>query len=92
MGEQPKKTPTRERARGTQSDMIDIQIKQGGDPALAQMIASTHGEDVRDPAVEQVATLLREHQEEDVRSRPSHHELQTVDFDKLDPDNDWSDV
>jgi hypothetical protein len=73
--------------------MIDIQIKADGDPsALAQMIASTQGEDVRDPAVTQVATLVREHQEATERMRPSRNELQTVDFDKLDPDNDWSDV
>jgi hypothetical protein len=73
--------------------MIDIQIKAGGDPgALAQMIASTHGEDVRDPAVAQVATLVREHQEQTERTRPSRNELETVDFDKLDADNDWSDV
>jgi hypothetical protein len=73
--------------------MIDIQIKADRDRnALAQMIASTHGEDVRDAAVAQVATLVREHQEETERTRPSRNELETVDFGKLDPDDDWSDV
>lgn len=74
--------------------MIDIQIKaEGRGPkALAQMIASTQGEDVRDASVSQVATLVRTHQAEVEATRPSHQELETVDFKKLDADNDWSDV
>jgi len=75
--------------------MIDIQIKASrGDKALAQLIASTQGEDVRDAGVAQVATLVRTHQAEVEKSRPSKHELETVDFKKLDldSDNDWSDV
>lgn len=77
------------------SAMIDIQIKaRRGPNALAQLIASTQGEDVRDASVSQVATLVRTHQAEDEKSRPSHQELETVDFKKLDldVDNDWSDV
>jgi len=75
--------------------MIDIQIKASrGDKALAQLIASTHGEDVRDAGVAQVATLVRTHQAEVEKSRPSWNEIETVDFKKLDldPDHDWSDV
>jgi hypothetical protein len=73
--------------------MIDIQIKAGRKPhALAQMIASTQGEDVRDPAVEQVATLVRVHQAQTEQSRPSRNELTTVDFKKIDAENDWTDV
>ena len=73
--------------------MIDIQIKAGRDAkALAELIASTQGEDVRDPGVAQVATLVRTHQAEVEKSRPSVNELETVDFQKLDADTDWSDV
>ena len=73
--------------------MIDIQIKAGGEPkALAELIASTQGEDVRDPSVAQVATLVRTHQAEDEKARPSCNDLPTVDFQKLDPETDWSDV
>ena len=73
--------------------MIDIQIKAGRKPqALAQMIASTQGEEAGDPAVEQVATLVRNHQAEVEKSRPSWNEISTVNFQKLDADDDWSDV
>ena len=73
--------------------MIDIHIKAGRDPnALAQMIASTQGEDVPDPAVEQVASLVRQHQADVELNRLSQHDMQTVDFKKLDDETDWSDV
>jgi len=73
--------------------MIDIQIKAGrGANALAQMIASTQGEDVRDPAVAQVATLVRNHQAEVEKNRLSPNDVQTVDFKKIDADSDWTDV
>ena len=73
--------------------MIDIQIKTGrGAKALEQMIASTQGEPVHDPAVAQVASLVRNHQAEQEKSRPSVNDLETVDFQKLDAETDWSDV
>jgi len=73
--------------------MIDIQIKAGRDPkALAELIASTQGDEVPDPAMEQVATLVRSHQAEDQRKRPTWDQIPTVDFAKLDLENDWSDV
>ena len=73
--------------------MIDIQIKAGREPkALAELIASTQGEDVRDPGVAQVASLVRTHQAEVEKARPSANDLETVDFKKLDPETDWSDV
>jgi hypothetical protein len=73
--------------------MIDIQIKTGqGEKALAQMIASTQGENVADPAVAQVGALVRDHQAEQEKARPSVNDLQTVDFQKLDAETDWSDV
>jgi len=63
--------------------MIDIQIKtRRGPNALAQLIASTQGEDVRDANVAQVATLVRTHQAELEKARPSAH----------DAENDWSDL
>ena len=73
--------------------MIDIQIKAGRDPqALAQLIASTHGEEVRDPGVAQIATLVRRHQADMELLRPTPNEVETVNFHKLDAENDWSDV
>lgn len=73
--------------------MIDIQIKAGREPkALAELIASTQGEDVRDPSVAQVASLVRTHQAEVEKTRPTLNDLETVDFKKLDPETDWSDV
>jgi hypothetical protein len=73
--------------------MIDIQIETGGDTkTLAELIASTHGEEITDVKLAQVATLLRAHQAEVERTRPSWQQLDTVNFHKLDDDNDWSDV
>ncbi|HUJ63636.1 MAG TPA: hypothetical protein VLX92_34290 [Kofleriaceae bacterium] len=73
--------------------MIDIQIKAGGDPkALAELIASTQGDEARDPALAHIASLVRTHQAEVERARPPWDQIQTLDFHRLDPENDWTDV
>jgi len=73
--------------------MIHVQVTSDQAPqALAELIASTQGEDVLDPKLAVEASLIRDHQLEAQRERPSHQELSTVDFAKLDADNDWSDL
>jgi hypothetical protein len=76
--------------------MIDIQIKDDSDPqVLAELIASTlHGHVAPDPEsdVATVGKLVREHQEEDERRRPSRTEIATVNFALIDDETDFSDV
>lgn len=74
--------------------MIEIQI-DGGDPHLAELIASTlHGHPVDDPAstTAQVGKLVRQQQEQVERERPSREEIQTVNFALIDDETDWTDV
>ena len=74
--------------------MIEIEVKGEEEPkALAELIASTlHGEPVADASVMQTGKLVREVQEQDETRRPSVHELETVNFQTIDDDLDWSDV
>ncbi len=73
--------------------MIDIHIQTGGNPQpLAELIASTQGEEIVDPGLAQIATELRAERVIDELDRPSRHDLETVNYQKLDDDNDWSDV
>jgi hypothetical protein len=73
--------------------MIYIQVKDGRDPrVLADLIASAEHGSVVDPKLEVEAAMLREHQEQVVRERPSHDTMETVDFKKLDDDNEWTDL
>jgi hypothetical protein len=76
--------------------MIDIQIHSGGDPeALAELIASTlHGHIAPHPESDLAAVgkLVREHQEHEEAKRPSRQQIETVNFAKIDDENDWSDV
>jgi hypothetical protein len=74
--------------------MIDVQI-HGGDPHLAELIASTlHGHPVADPSssAAQVGKLVREQQEESEVRRPSREEIQTVNFALIDDEADWTEV
>ena len=74
--------------------MIYIQVKSDRDPqVLAELIASTQG-DARpsDPKLAEDAKLVREHQEQVERDRPSWQTLDTTNFQKLDDDNNWSDL
>ena len=74
--------------------MLYIQIKSDRDPkVLADLIAaSQESRDPVDPKLEIEATMLREHQEQVERDRPTCHELETVNYQKLDEDNDWTDL
>lgn len=76
--------------------MIEIQIKSATEPrVLAELIASTlHGHISPDPSspTVQVGKLVREQQEAAERDRPSHQELQTVNFATIEPDEDWTDI
>lgn len=75
--------------------MIEIEVK-GSDPeALAELIAATlNGHIPSDESSPAVLTgkLVREQQEEAERKRPSHDQIETVNFSTIDDDHDWSDV
>jgi hypothetical protein len=76
--------------------MIEIEVKGGDDPqALAELIAATlHGQVIADPMSPATTTgkLIREQQEEAERKRPSHDQIETVNFETIDDDLDWSDL
>lgn len=73
--------------------MIYIQVKSDRDPrVLAQLIASTQSAAPVDPKLAVEATMLREHQAQAERDRPSWQTLDTVNFQKIDDDNDWTDL
>ena len=76
--------------------MIDIQIKSGGDPdVLAELIATTlHGHIPEDPDSDLAAVgqLVREQQEQAEVRRPSREQIETVNFAKIDDEQDFSDV
>jgi len=73
--------------------MLYIQVKSERDPrVLAELIASTQSEPPADSKVAVEAKLLREHQEQEAASRPSWETLDTVNFGKLDDENDWTDL
>ena len=80
--------------RANPSRMIHVQVKSEKDPqALADLIASTQSDEaVIDQKLAVEATLLRHHQQQAEAARPSRQELDTVDFAKLDADNDWTDL
>jgi hypothetical protein len=75
--------------------MIDIQVTGDGDDVLAELIASTlHGHIVPDPQSDlaTVGRLLREQLEDAERRRLSRQQLETVDFQRIDDEIDFSDV
>jgi hypothetical protein len=73
--------------------MLHIQVKsERGPRVLAELIASTQSETPVDSRVAVEAKLLRDHQEHEARMRPSWETLDTVNFGKLDDENDWSDL
>ena len=73
--------------------MIHVQVTSDQPTkALADLIASTQGEDTLDPKLAIEASLIRDHQLQAMRDRPSRQEIDTVDFMKLDADNDWTDL
>ena len=69
--------------------MNETEIKAGRDPwELAQLIQSLEDQAAADAR----AQLILEHRERDLAKRPHWQDMETVDFAKLDDDNDWSDV
>ncbi len=76
--------------------MIEIEVKGAHDPqALAELIAATfHGHIPGETETLAATTgkLVREQQEEAERRRPSRDEIETVNFQTIDPDLDWSDL
>jgi hypothetical protein len=73
--------------------MIHVQVTSDQAPqALAELIASTLGEETLDPKLAIEASMIRDHQRQAERDRPSLQEIDTVDFTKLDADNDWTDL
>ena len=76
--------------------MIDINVKVDGDPQmLADLIASTlHGHITPNPESDlaTIGKFVRDQQEMAELTRPSRQQLETVNFTKLDDENDFSDV
>jgi len=76
--------------------MTDIHVSCGRRPEdLATVIAATlHGIVPADPDQDAVSAgrLVRAVQERAERERPSRNELPTVNFETIDPDDDWSAV
>ena len=75
--------------------MIEIRLT-GDDPEVyAQLVASTlYGHPIADPDPTLACTgkLVRDQQEQEERRRPSRHAMPTVDFQRIDPEDDWTDV
>jgi hypothetical protein len=75
--------------------MVDIKVTGRDEPeALANLIASLEAEAAEDlaPPTAHVAELVKLEQAEAERNRPSHQDLATVDYARLDPEADWTDV
>ncbi len=73
--------------------MIEIEVKSGPAPeALAELIAATlHGQPT-DDAMATTGKLVREQQEQAELARPSVHDMETVNFQTLDDEIDFSEV
>lgn len=73
--------------------MLEVQVKAANAPrVLAELIRSTQNEPEVNPEIAAEARLVREHQAQAAQDRPSWTTLDTVDFHKLDAENDWTDV
>jgi hypothetical protein len=73
--------------------MLEVQVRSANAPrVLAELIRSTQNEPGVHPEIEAEARLVREHQAQAAQDRPSWTTLDTVDFHKLDAENDWTDV
>lgn len=70
--------------------MIEIRVKSDRDPrVLADLIAQTHD---TDQEADKVRKDVHEARQELSRERPSRQEIETVNFQRLDSENDWTDV
>jgi hypothetical protein len=74
--------------------MIAIEVRGGQEPqALAELIASTlHGTPVADSSVVETGKIVREQQEAAEGRRPSVNDMQTVNFQTIEEDLDWTDI
>jgi hypothetical protein len=74
--------------------MIAIEVRGGQEPqALAELIASTlHGMPVADSSVVETGKLVREQQEAAEGRRPSVNDMETVNFQTIEEDLDWTDI
>jgi hypothetical protein len=73
--------------------MVDIKVTGRDEPeALALLIESLEAEAAQDPATAEVAGLVRLEQAEAERNRPSLQDIATVDYARLDPEADWTEV
>ena len=73
--------------------MIEIEVKGGHHPeALAELIASVNGDPVAHPEAQTAGLLIREQQEAAENRRPSRQEMETVNFQTLDEDEDWTNL
>jgi hypothetical protein len=73
--------------------MLEVHVTAADAPrVLAELIRSTQNEPGASPEIETEARLVREHQAQAAQDRPSWTTLDTVDFHKLDAENDWTEV
>jgi hypothetical protein len=73
--------------------MIHVQVKSDQDPTLlAELIASTQGEEPTDPKIAIEASMIRDQQAQAERERVSFSEMETMNFKTLDAENDWTDL
>lgn len=74
--------------------MIEIEVKSGPAPeALAELIATTlHGQPSDDPGMATTGRIVRDQQEQAELARTSVHDMQTVNFQTLDEEVDFSEV
>lgn len=76
--------------------MIEIEVKGSRDPqALADLIASTlhgHPGESADESTVEAGKRVRAEQEAAEITRPSQQEMDTVNFQTIDDDLDWTEV
>jgi len=73
--------------------MIYVQVKSDRDPrVLADLIKQAHGSEAADGKHATEATLVREVRKEIEATRTPREELETVNFRRLDSENDWTDL
>ena len=71
-----------------------LQVQVTSSDVLARLIRSTQNEaqNEPDPKIAVQVRLIRETQAQAAQARPSWQTLDTVDFQRLEPENDWTDV
>jgi hypothetical protein len=73
--------------------MLQVQVIASDAPrVLAELIRCTQNEPGASPEIEAQARIVRETQAQAAQERPSWTTLDTVDFQLLEPENDWTEV